>query len=370
MQSLNLGLCPIKQRLTISFKKVIIFISLNYKKIIMNKVGSSETIRRTTFNFYTYKKNLVSHKKKINVKFLQWFIGFTEGNGSFIVSTNCLFFIINKKEEKILHFIRTNLGFGKVSKFQNYSRFIVSDKSNIDKLIFIFNGHLVLNKTNACFVCWLNARNNYSLKKLYYLNKNEFLSLHDNAWLSGFIDADGCFSVNKIKDSRYILGYRLRLRFILNKENEINIFNKVKMFLTSGVITKRKTHFPFLSFYNFICKKYLKNETYLKNDLITNKTCNLIKTKSVHLKYDLKENLKKYVIAKSKQKEDSMLRFTTTSLLSNELIINYLKSYPLRTFKKVSFLRFTCLFRYIKNRKKIPWEGKVLKKVEKLIKNI
>ena len=208
------------------------------KKI--DKIGSSETIRKTTFNFYSYKENLVSHKKKINLTFLQWFIGFTEGDGSFIVSNARLFFIINQKEEKILHFIRTNLGFGKVSTYKNYSRFIVADKTNIDKLIFIFNGNLVLNKTNARFVCWLNARNVYSTEKLDYLNKIQFLNLNDNAWLSGFIDAEGCFNVVRSQDSRYTLGFRVRLRFILDKKNEICILNKLKFFLTSGVITKRK----------------------------------------------------------------------------------------------------------------------------------
>ena len=64
---------------------------------IINKIGSSETIRKTTFNFYAYQRNLVSHKKKINVAFLEWFIGFVEGDGSFIVSNTRLFFIMKQK---------------------------------------------------------------------------------------------------------------------------------------------------------------------------------------------------------------------------------------------------------------------------------
>jgi len=306
---------------------------MNLKKIIMDKIGSSETIRKTTFNFYTYKQNLVSHKKKINVNFLQWFIGFVEGDGSFIVSNTRLFFIINQKEEKILHFIRTNLGFGKVSTYKNYSRFIVADKTNINKLIFIFNGNLVLNKTNARFVCWLNARNVYSTEKLDYLNKIQFLNLNDNAWLSGFIDAEGCFNVVRSQDSRYTLGFRVRLRFILHKKNEICILNKLKFFLTSGVITKRK---------------------------IVNTSLNQLGTVFVT------ENDK----VLSEKSEQPMFTFTCTSILSHEILIKYLTNYPLRTFKKVSFLRFTSLLRYIKNRKKIPWQNKVLRKVEKLIKNI
>ena len=96
----------------------------------MNKIGSSETIRKTTFNLYTYKGKLVNHKKRVNQDFLQWFIGFIEGDGSFIVSKNRLSFIINQKEERILYHIKTYLGVGKVSIYKTYSRFTVADKQN------------------------------------------------------------------------------------------------------------------------------------------------------------------------------------------------------------------------------------------------
>lgn len=319
----------------------------------MDKIGSSETIRKTTFNFYTYKENLVSQKKKINLTFLQWFIGFTEGDGSFIVSNARLFFIINQKEEKILHFIRTNLGFGKVSKYGNYSRFIVADRTNIDRLISIFNGNLILNKTNTRFIYWLNARNNYSIEKLDYLNKNELVNLDDNAWLTGFIDAEGCFNVVRLHDTRYTLNYRVRLRFILDQKNEIFIFNKLQIFLKSGVITKRKN-------IKFTDKSVLE-----KN--LTSAACNLhlVSLKLTESSLPFGDN--KVVSEKS---EEPMFRFTSTSVLSHEILIKYLVKFPLRTLKKVSFLRFTSLLRYIKNRKAVPWENKVLKKVEKLIKNV
>ena len=132
----------------------------------MNKIGSSETIRKTTFNFFNYTQNIVSHHIKINKDFLEWFIGFAEGDGSFIVSNNRLFFIINQKQQKILYIIKKNLGFGKVSTYKTYSRYIVADKENIDKLIFIFNGNLVLNKTNTRFLSWLHVRNIYSKDKI------------------------------------------------------------------------------------------------------------------------------------------------------------------------------------------------------------
>jgi hypothetical protein len=315
----------------------------------MSKIGSSETIRKTTFNFNHYAKSSVSHKKTINQNFLEWFIGFSEGDGSFIVSNNRLFFIINQKEEKILHYIRSNLGFGKVSNYKFYSRYIVANKTNVDKLISIFNGNLVLSKTNLRFINWLEARNLYSIhcptlseasptgsvfssaeknfvfstkekslgkdEKIEYLNQKSLLSFNDNAWLSGFIDAEGCFNASKIKNKAYSLGFRVRLRFILDQKDESFIFIKLKNFLESGVISNRSNN---------------------------NKTPKL----------------------------ENMFRFTTTSIYSHEKLITYLNKFPLRTFKKVSFVRFCSLLNYIINRKTLPWQGKVLQKVENLLSNI
>ena len=68
---------------------------MNCKKKIK---GSSETIRETTFDFSKYKEKSVTHKKNIDPSFLEWFIGFFEGDGSFIVSKSPLFFIISQKE--------------------------------------------------------------------------------------------------------------------------------------------------------------------------------------------------------------------------------------------------------------------------------
>src|SRR5579875_3292703 len=123
--------------------------------------GSSETIRKTAFNFSSYRERLVSHKSKgkIDPPFLEWFVGFSEGDGSFVVSKGRLFFIINQKEEKVLHRIRTELGFGKVSTYKTYSRFIVADRDNIERLIHLFNGNLVLHKTNHRFELWLQDWN-------------------------------------------------------------------------------------------------------------------------------------------------------------------------------------------------------------------
>ena len=51
--------------------------------ISINDKGSSETTRDITYKFEEYSSLIPQHKNK--KKFLEWFIGFTEGDGSFIV---------------------------------------------------------------------------------------------------------------------------------------------------------------------------------------------------------------------------------------------------------------------------------------------
>ncbi len=283
----------------------------------MNKIGSSETIRKTTFNFYNYKQNTVSHKKHIDTLFLEWFIGFVEGYGTFIVSNQRIFFIINHKEQRILYYIRTKLGFGKVSHYQNYSRYIVADRINVDRLISLFNGNLLLEKTNTLFGLWLSARNLYSEKNIEKRPQNKGNKENEplfarNGWLSGFIEKEGRFNARRIIDKRSLLGFRVRPHFILDPLSEKPFLEKVQLFFKKGRIEKMKEG----------------------------------------------ENIYK------------IYRFTCNHMKGHEKIIEYLESYPLRTLKKVSFLRWTSLCNYIKNRKDLPWQGKVYNRVENLIKNI
>ena len=294
-----------------------------YKKIYLYMLsktitGSSETIRKTTFNFSNYRSRRVSHKKPGNIKtaFLEWFVGFSEGDGSFVTSETRLFFIISQKEEKILHRIRTELGFGKVSNYKTYSRFIVADRDNIERLIHIFNGNLVLNKTGQRFCSWVEAWNLWCSqsscqqgRRVDLLPASQLSSLGDNAWLCGFADADGCFAATQIRDPRYSLGWRLRLRFILDQKSERELLERVKLFLNSGVVYQRK-------------------------------------------------------------EVDHMWRFSCTSIAGHQAAVAYFTRHPLRTIKRVSFLRFASLLRYITNRPSLPWKGKVLMRVENLIKNI
>ena len=104
-------------------------------------------------------------KKLRKNKFLFWFIGFVEGNGSFIINKNgYLEFRITQpsRDAQVLFMIKKSLGFG-VVRVQNYSNnthcYRVMDKNNLLKIISIFNGNIFIDSRKDQFKLWLEAFN-------------------------------------------------------------------------------------------------------------------------------------------------------------------------------------------------------------------
>jgi hypothetical protein len=199
-----------------------------------SQLGSSETIREVSFDFELYVQHGVLHKKSVNLKNLEWLIGFTEGDGSFIVSKNRNFFILTQKSYKTLCKVKKILGFGSVSKAGNYFRYIVADQQGVFKLICLFNGNLILNKTKERFKRWLLNYNQYANTNICYKSGSKLTNYHNNGWLSGFIDAEGCFYALYRKDR--LLSIRLSL-FIDQKGEKDILENIAKDF--EGDVVKR-----------------------------------------------------------------------------------------------------------------------------------
>lgn len=53
---------------------------------------ASETARRTAFQFSHFMTIKPEHNLDINTAFLTWFISFVEGDGSFVISHNKVYF--------------------------------------------------------------------------------------------------------------------------------------------------------------------------------------------------------------------------------------------------------------------------------------
>lgn len=148
----------------------------------------------------------ITNKEKEN---LDWFMGFLEGDGSwFIRSNHTLGLEISQhsKDSQTLYYIKTLLKFGKVyhnkSKNINVSRYSLGTKPN----------------NIACIVKLVNQRfrtsygierfNSWAKKAIEWNLLNERVNLQDipikptwdDGWLSGFIDAEGCFRITKYKN--------------------------------------------------------------------------------------------------------------------------------------------------------------------------
>ncbi|OAX32218.1 homing endonuclease [Rhizopogon vinicolor AM-OR11-026] len=142
--------------------------------------------------------------------FLTWLIGFSEGDGSFIVSRRGdISFVISQdtRDIQVLNMIQNNLKLGKVIKQGNtVSRFVVQDKLGLYLIALLFNGNLItLQKINRykTFLENVNAYNNKGRINLPNIKLSDFSvkpTLLDG-WLAGFCDAEGCFSVTIYSNS-------------------------------------------------------------------------------------------------------------------------------------------------------------------------
>lgn len=160
----------------------------------------------------------------IDRNFLEWLIGFAEGDGSFIVAKRGdISFVITQKDVAILNYIKENLGFGSVllqSKKQKTYRFVVQDINSLITIAKIFNGNIVLPHRFSKFQIFLAYLNKKLIRSnnLIIPNMNLVLPPIDSNWLLGLTDAEGCFSVSLLSK-----GQAFRFRFILSQKYEKEI---------------------------------------------------------------------------------------------------------------------------------------------------
>jgi len=103
-------------------------------------------------------------------EFLQWLIGFAEGEGSFSVAKRGdLAFVITQStsDVNILNYIKNSLGFGKVivqSTKGKTHRYIVQDMNGLSLISHLFNGNMVFPTRTARFHTFLSALNEKLLR--------------------------------------------------------------------------------------------------------------------------------------------------------------------------------------------------------------
>ena len=231
------------------------FTSLTYlwNRFHINNINkywlTSETLRENTFDFSLFKKIYLQFFKKEfseNNEWLTWFIGFTEGDGAIMSHNNRLTFVITQKDPKVLFEIQIILGFGVVKHFKGFSRYIVSNNIHCFLLYLIFNGNLVINYRVNQLNRWYNTLLN--LKKLNLLKNFDLIVIPniitilvnptlDDSWLSGFTDAEGCFSVSISKGKNNVKF--CRCRYILDQKGGQELLSYIRNILCYGSVNLR-----------------------------------------------------------------------------------------------------------------------------------
>ena len=177
-------------------------------------------------SFYSKFSEYYPNKNLPSSTFLEWLIGFSEGEASFILAKRGdLAFVITQSSADVqsLNYIKDKLGFGKVIKQsvkQNTHRYIIQDIKNLYLICLLFNGNMVFPTRQARFITFLSFLNEKLLKKnlitIAPLDVCVIPSLNDG-WLSGITDGEACFTCSILSNSS---GYRFR--YILTQKWEVN----------------------------------------------------------------------------------------------------------------------------------------------------
>lgn len=175
--------------------------------------GASETTRGLT----------------ISKDFQTWFIGLTEGDGSWNACNGS--FILRQKDPRVLYYIRKNLGFGRIilAKDGSYS-FVVSNLELSKKLALIFNGNLVLHNSKLRYQSYHNLLLNHFPDLPSFDGKVNFPSLK-TSWLSGITQANGGFSVSISK------GNSIELTYYLDLKGEKGVLDKIQSLFGTGAVS-------------------------------------------------------------------------------------------------------------------------------------
>lgn len=204
----------------------------------------------------------ISSNTKEMQNFYTWFSGFTDAEGSFYIaiSKTCSFrFQINlhKDDLNVLYYIQRSLGFGEVRLYDNYASFTITRLKDIAQLVDIFKkyplqGSKWLNYQDfaSAFDIYIGSKDRANaLKETLRLKNNmnrlrlDYALLEDKLisitpyWLLGFIEGEGCFSINKHNN------YRLDFSLCQSSTN-FELMKSIKLYLENlpGVLRQENNY--------------------------------------------------------------------------------------------------------------------------------
>ena len=145
----------------------------------------------------------------------------------------CITFRLNNKELALKLLDIIGYGFIKYKPKNNICVFTISPVKGLKNIINYINGELRTPKKHQFYklIDWINKNHNENIKKLPIKKDN----LNKDGWLSGFLDADGSFSVQHTigKKSKISCKLRLQQRMYdpITEDNYLDILTIIAKFL-------------------------------------------------------------------------------------------------------------------------------------------
>nr|BBH42955.1 LAGLIDADG homing endonuclease [Marophrys sp. SRT127] len=191
--------------------------------------------------------------------FHEWLIGFIEGDGSFTVSKRGdLQFVITQGYQNIhvLYYIKMKLNLGRVVKQGVRTfRFVVQDEEGLKKIINFVNGWFVLPKTKRKLEKFIHAFNDHycsSRPTGADSNKTDLLTVSpsrwgraepslENAWIAGFTDAEGCFSISYVTTKK-----KFNIRYLVSQQDDLTFLKQVFAGIGAVEYNKRYNCYSFV----------------------------------------------------------------------------------------------------------------------------
>jgi LAGLIDADG endonuclease len=165
-------------------------------------------------NFILLRSNYHSNHL-INNNFSTYLTGLIEGDGTIIVPKSerslkgklnypSIQIVFHLKDLPLALLIQKNLTFGSLTRKKGVNAYILSinNYEGILDLVKLLNGNMRTPKINSFYnlIDWLNNKNsNLKIFKLPICTR----SLNEDAWLSGFIEADGHFNIRTTMSGKY-----------------------------------------------------------------------------------------------------------------------------------------------------------------------
>jgi len=220
------------------------------------KIGPVKKIYNNYINKFI-KFNVKHNSTEVNNNNLgSYLAGLFEGDGHIWIQKTfsgknhnprfCITFSLKNKPlaKKLLEILKS--GFIRYKNNDNACVIVISSVAGLKKIISLINGKLRTPKIGQleALINWLNKNHCANILLLPLCDS----SLLSDAWLSGFVDADGSFSVQYTKKEnakKRKISCRLRIeqRMIDPSSNNsyFNILNKIAIFLLCNLLTREQS---------------------------------------------------------------------------------------------------------------------------------